>query len=150
MVLLTVLMLVACSSPSVLPLLRVTQQAITTEISLLDAEKSRDQSILAERQRSLAAAFDADLRQQQALDADWVREATTGYVAAREALLQHEAAVERERSQRAANLRAAADAQSRAIHLIELEDGLWRALPWPGLELNATPTTSSHREYPNP
>lgn len=123
------LVLGGCSMPSVLPLLRLSQEAIEAEAHHLAGERQRDAALLTERQLALSAAFDADLRQRPDLDAEWVRQAAGGYVAAREALLRHDEAVGRERAQRAANLRAAAEAQARAIALLELQDGLWQR-PW--------------------
>lgn len=118
-----------CTTPSVLPLLRLGQEAMEAEARHLADERQRDAALLTERQRALSAAFDADLRQRPDLDAEWVRQAAAGYVAAREALLRHDEAVARERAQRAANLQVAAEAQARAIALLELQDGLWQR-PW--------------------
>jgi hypothetical protein len=57
-----------------------------------------------------------------------VLEATTVYVAARDAVIRHEQSLTRERDNRADNLRAAATATRRAILLIEQQDGLLRGL----------------------
>jgi hypothetical protein len=124
--LLALLALSGCATPSVLPLLRLSHEALEAEARHLADERQRDAALLLERQRALSAAFDADLRQRADLDAQWVRQAATGYVAAREALLLHDAAIARERAQRAANLQAAAEAQARAIALLELQEGLWQ------------------------
>ncbi len=142
-----VMLLSACTSPSILPLLRATRQAVESEITYLDAERQRDDAVLTERQRALAAAFDADMTRQQTLDPQWVREAVNVYATAREALLRHDMSLQDERSQRASNLRAAVEAQDLAISLLELQEGLWQRLPWPGLGLSSSSTL--YLEYPN-
>lgn len=58
----------------------------------------------------------------------WVLEATTVYVAARDALIRHEQSLAQERGNRADNLRAAAAATHRAILLTEQQDGLLRGV----------------------
>lgn len=142
-----VMLLSACTSPSILPLLRATRQAVESEITYLDAERQRDDAVLTERQRALAAAFDADMTRQQTLDPQWVREAVNAYATAREALLRHDMSLQHERTQRASNLRAALEAQDLAVSLLELQEGLWQRLPWSDLGLSSSSTL--YQEYPN-
>lgn len=114
------------SPPSVAPLLRVAERAMRDEAARLDDDDAkRDTAQMDQSRQALAAAFDADLGEQAAkLDAQWVRDAVAGYVAAREALLRHEAKLHDERASRSDNLRAAAEAQDKAIQLLENQDAL--------------------------
>lgn len=120
----------ACASPpSLLPLLRVANRAIAQESQLLNADGDRAAAWLDDQRATLAAAFEADLREQANLDPQWVLTATQAYTAAREALARHEAALDRERSTRRDNLRAASEAIRRAIDLTELQDQLFADIP---------------------
>ena len=58
------------------------------------------------------------------LDAQWVRDAMEVYVPTREALVRHEASLTAERRTRQDNLRTAAEAQQRALELLEQQDKL--------------------------
>lgn len=115
----------ACTAPpSVSPLLRMAEEAMRAESQRLAADVERDVQRIDQTRAALAAAFDADLRQRDALDARWVTDAAEVYAAAREALARHEMALRRERDQRAANLHVAANATRRAVQLIERQDAL--------------------------
>jgi len=117
--------LTGCASPpSVMPLLRITQDTLRAEAGRLNEETARDRQTIEQTRRSLEDAFVADLREQRALDPAWVNEATTVYVAVREALLAHEMTLRQERLQRADNLLAAEQATQRAIDLLEQRDQL--------------------------
>ena len=117
-----------CSSPpSVAPLLRVSQQAMLAEVEQLNVDVTRDAEQMRQSRVSLDAAFDADMDRIEnlgELDATWVREAMGVYVPTREALVRHEAALATERLARQDNLRAAAEAQQRALQLLEQQDRL--------------------------
>ena len=118
-------LLVGCASPpSVAPLLRVVDAELRREAQRLELDARRDAEAVDQARRSLADAYDGDLARREALTAEWVRDATDVYVAAREALVRHEMNLRAEREQRARNLHAAGEAQRRAIQLIEQHDGL--------------------------
>lgn len=117
------LVLVGCGSPpSVLPTLRVVQEAIEAEAEHVQRDTQRDQLVLTQTLDSLERAFDADLETRAELDRVWVKQAVTGYTAAREAVLEHGRRVADERAVRRDNLAAMAEAQSRAIVLLESQD----------------------------
>jgi hypothetical protein len=116
------------SPPSVTPLLRVTERALISESARLNDDAERDSQYARQTLRSLKDAYDRDLEQADGLTADWVRDATSVYVAAREALLRNEIARAHERRQRSDNLQAAASATRRAIGLIEQQDKLLNAV----------------------
>jgi hypothetical protein len=119
------LLLASCTSPpSVAPLLRSAEQALTQEARLLQDDAARDAQQLAQTQATLAEAFEADLRECPQLTAPWVLEATDVYVAAREELIRHDAMLTQQRQTRVDNLRLAAQAQQRAIELLERQDQL--------------------------
>lgn len=116
---------VGCTtSPSVTPLLRLSHDAVTAEAARLREDVAQQRAGFDQTRNALADAYEADLRNRTALDADWVLEATTVYVAACEALLEHEAAQRQAREQRADNLDAAAEATERAAALLEQRDQL--------------------------
>ena len=116
---------IGCTSPpSVAPLLRVTQAALEAEASQLEADAHRDAQWIDQTRTALAQAYEADLAQTDELSVQWVRDATSVYVAAREALLQHEMNLKQQRMQRAANLRAANLATQRAQAMLEQQDAL--------------------------
>ena len=126
--------------PSVVPLLRVVDQALTREANRLAEDGARDVQFIEQTRRSLEAAFDADLLQTDQLSVQWVRDAVGVYVSAQEALLRHEMKLQTDRGQQKENLLAAAQAQRRAISLIEQQDqlitqavgfDLWRILSNP-------------------
>ena len=122
----TLLCLVAgCTSPpSVVPLLEYTAAAIEAEAAQLVNGSAVERERVAHAERSLDAAFAADLRETDTLTIDWVSEATAVYVAAREALIRHELELQRQREARAEQLRSAALAQRRAIELLQQRDRL--------------------------
>ena len=126
--LLLMMMFAGCTAPpSVSPLLRVSQLAMQREIQHLQTDRMRDEEHLRQTRQSLDVAFEADLeRIDQAgdLNAQWIRDAMLVYVPAREALLRHEATLEQERLTRMDNLQAAAEAQQRALQLIENQNAL--------------------------
>ena len=115
----------ACTAPpSVAPLLRVAEKAMTDEAARIEGDTSRDAAQAEQVRASLSAGFDADLAANKKPTAEWIKDAAEGYAAARESLARHEAAMRVERDARADNLRAAAEAQRRAISLIEQQDAL--------------------------
>ena len=125
------------SPPSVVPLLELTRRTVLDEAGRLESDAEREARYLQEAKRQLARAYHADLTQRAApsgvgegesgvghLDAEWVDEATRGYVLAHEEIVRAELAAKGERAARADNLRAAAEAQTRAIRLIQQQDRL--------------------------
>jgi hypothetical protein len=128
-VFLSPVLLMGCSTPpSVAPLLRVTERALVAESGRLQEDAERDKTYTRQVLGSLDDAYRRDLEQAETLTPGWVLEATTVYVAARDAVIRHEQSLTRERDNRADNLRAAATATRRAILLIEQQDGLLRGL----------------------
>lgn len=114
-----------CSAPpSVAPLLRVAGKAINEESQRLAGDADRDRANVRQSLGMLEDAFERDLEQTPELSAEWVRDATVVYVAAREALIRHEQALKQERDIRAANLRSAGAAINRAVSMIEQQDRL--------------------------
>jgi hypothetical protein len=125
------------SPPSVTPLLRLSREAITAEMQHLQDDAAVQRTLIEQRQLALADAFEADLGaadQEGALNADWVREATQVYVLARETLVKQQQSREQTYAQRIDNLDAAAQAQDRAIAVLERQDELvqrvWGMSPW--------------------
>lgn len=112
------------SPPAVTPLLRVVDQTLRKEAAWIEAEAVIDSQRAEQTRRVLADAYRADLRQRDTLDVAWVEEATTVYIAAREAVLRNEFDQKAARQQRTTNLRSAAAAQRRAIYLLERQDDL--------------------------
>lgn len=128
-VLLASVLLAGCSTPpSVAPLLRVTERALVEESGRLAEDAERDRVHTRQVLGSLDDAYRRDLEQAEALTPGWVLEATTVYVAARDAVIRHELTLAQERGNRADNLRAAATATRRAILLIEQQDSLLRGV----------------------
>ena len=118
-------LLAGCTSPpSAVPLLRFAERAMRAEAGRLRLDIDRDVEHLRQTRMALESAFEADLNDQDDLEANWVRDATRVYVAAREALVRHEQELEQERRLRAGNLLTAADAQQRAVSLLERQDQL--------------------------
>lgn len=116
------------SPPSVAPLLRVTERALLEESDRLGQSVERDKDYTRQTLRVLEDAYHRDLMQADELTPQWVREAISVYVAARESLLEHEMTLIREHETRAENLRDAALATQRAIALIEQQDNLLRGV----------------------
>jgi len=110
--------------PSVAPLLRVTERALLDETARLEDDAQRDTIYTQQTLRTLEDAYNRDLDQAEALTPDWVRDATSVYVAARETIVIHQQALTRGRLDRADNLKAAAAATRQAIALIEQQDKL--------------------------
>ncbi len=124
-VLMALLLAGGCTSPpSVVPLLRVTERALLDESARLTSDAERDNAFAQQSLLTLEDAFSQDLEQVQTLTPDWIREATSVYVTARETIVRHQRAVAQERLDRADNLRSAASATRRAIALIEQQDTL--------------------------
>ena len=116
-------LLSACTSPpAVIPLLEVTRRTLDGEAQRLAADAERDAAYFAQSRAALEEAYQLDLAQRETLDTPWVAEATSAYVAAREELVRAEARAAAARAQRADNLRAAAEAQGRAMGLLEQQD----------------------------
>jgi hypothetical protein len=112
-----------------MPLMQVTLQTLAEESKHLESDAVRDADFLRQNQMALADAFDRDLEQREPpLDPQWVREATAVYVAAREALLQHEFNRRQARATRRDNLAAAGRAQARAMQLLAMQDRNVRSL----------------------
>ncbi len=121
----TALVLGGCTTPpSVAPLLRVTEQALLRESDRLRDDAERDAEYVRQTLRILEDAYSRDLDQVEFLTPDWVREATSVYVTAREIIIRHQNALARERNHRSDNLKTAALAARRAIVLIEQQDRL--------------------------
>jgi hypothetical protein len=112
------------SPPSVVPLLEQTQRVLREERRLLAADAERSEAWFDQQRSALAAAFEADLAARDALNAEWVRTGVTAYVAAREALVEQETQLARQRQVRMQNLDLASLAQRRAIALIQQQDDL--------------------------
>jgi hypothetical protein len=120
-----VLCLCACGAPpSVTPLLRVSRDALLQEAQRQSVDLQREQMHIEQNRAALRSAFAADLAGRQQLDPAWVSDAAEMYAAAQAALANESARREAERLARADNLRAAAEAQSRAIALIEKQDAM--------------------------
>lgn len=116
---------VGCSAPpSVAPLLRVTDRALHDEAGRRVQDTERDRAYLRQSLDALEDAYERDLAEAPELTPQWVSEATAVYVAAREAVLENEHAMIRERETRAENLTTARAALDRAINLIEEQDRL--------------------------
>lgn len=123
--LICVLTLFGCSTPpSVTPLLRVTERALLDEVQRLQADARRGDEAMRASLASLEDGYNRDLEQAEALTPTWIREATTVYVAAREAVIEHRAEVAHEHDTRADNLMAAAESVRRAADLIDRRDRL--------------------------
>jgi hypothetical protein len=128
-VLLAVTALAGCATPrSVAPLLRVTERALIEASQRLAEDAERDREYARQTLGSLENAYRQDLEGTRELTPAWVLEATAVYVAAREAVLEHQQALATERDIRADNLRAAASATRRAIVLTEQQDGVLRGV----------------------
>ncbi|MEM1108720.1 MAG: hypothetical protein AAGH99_08525 [Planctomycetota bacterium] len=122
----TSLVLAGCGTPpSVMPAMRVVEQALLKEAEhLARADAARDRLMLDTARQHLRRGYLADLRQSETLDHGYVEDATAVYVAAREALLQQYFDLTRARQTRIDNLRVAAEAQSRAILILDNQDRL--------------------------
>ncbi|MEM8737665.1 MAG: hypothetical protein AAGG38_04205 [Planctomycetota bacterium] len=118
--------LVGCGSPpSVVPVLRSVGQTLMQEAERIETvEGVRDGLYLDRVRADLREAYRADLASSTSLTVRWVDEATTVYVAAREALLRQELEQAASRATRAENLRLAARAQARAVAVLEQQDRL--------------------------
>lgn len=118
-------LMVGCTAPpSVTPLLRVAARAMREEAARVEEDAKRDQAQIEQSRQTLATAFEDDLDQRTSFDRPWIKDAAEAYAAAREELARHAAALRDERAQRTENLRAAAQAQERAIALLERQDEL--------------------------
>jgi uncharacterized protein YukE len=124
-----VMVVAGCAAPpSVTPLLRVTHAVLEDEAQRLAADAERVAQRHERQRADLAAAFERDLRERRDLDEAWVGEAVRVYVAAREAVTAQAADTREAYADRIDNLRAAGEAQERAVILLEHQR---RALPWP-------------------
>jgi len=129
LVLIAATITLGCTSPpSVTPLLRVTERALLEESGRLSRNVERDKAYSRQTLGVLEDAYYRDLMKTEVLTPQWVREATTVYVAARESVIEHEVSLAREYEVRADNLRNAAAATRRAIALIEQQDSLLRGV----------------------
>jgi len=127
---LTTIFLGGCASPpSVAPLLEQAERVLRDERRLLATDAARSEAWFDQQRAALAAAFEADLADRDALTAEWVRTGVTAYVAAREALVEREMQLARQRQVRMQNLDLASLAQRRAIALIQQQDDLLRWMP---------------------
>jgi len=114
--------------PSIGPLLDLSGAVLDREAGRLDADAEAAHDRLELQASMLASAFDRDLNERATLNADWVSEAVSAYVAAREALVRQAAEVESSYAARVDDLRAAREAQRRAVSLLERQQTI---LPWP-------------------
>ena len=122
--------LTGCASPpSVSPLMQVVEQTLQQEQVMLQTDQQRATAWMDQQRATLAAAFDADMNEQQTLDKTWVHDQVAVYVAAREALLRHELELQRQHEQRRQNLADAMAAQQRAMQMIEQQDALLASVP---------------------
>jgi len=112
------------SPPSVVPLLETTRAALKQQVEHLETGIERDKTILHQRQQALERAFAADLAERDELTRQWVKEAAKGYVAGREAILKQHLKRRQQHRQRVRNLRAADEAQQRAVELLQRQDAL--------------------------
>lgn len=137
------LFLSGCSTPpSVAPLIRVTERVLLEESQRLARDAERDRVYTDQLLRSLEEAYGRDLEEAPGLTPAWVREATTVYVAAREAIVEHRDHLAQQRNDRIDNLNAAASAARRAVALVEQQDRLLGAAADPGLQrlININPS----------
>jgi len=124
-----VLLIAGCSTPpSVMPLLDITSGVLRDEAARLKGDAESAQRRLDAERASLAAAFERDLEQRDALDTDWVADAVSVYVAARDALTRHGHDLAEAYAARIDNLAAAREANRRARTLLEHHVNAW---PWP-------------------
>ena len=125
-ILLGVFITTGCSTPpSVAPLLRVAERALIEESERLEADARRDAEQMRGDLATLEDGFNRDLEQAEALTPQWVREATSVYVSARETVVRYQNAQIRDLNNRADNLKLAASATGRAISLVERQDRLF-------------------------
>lgn len=117
------------SSPSVVPLLNSVQRVLEQEAELVNSDAERQRGWLEQQKKSLQDGFGADLSAREKLDAVWVKDHTDVYVAAREALVEHEMRCNVAFGRRLENLAAAKRAQERAVGLIEEQDRLFERVP---------------------
>lgn len=123
------LLLAGCEAPpSVLPLLDVTAAVLRDEADHLERDAVRAADRLDADRRALAAAFERDLAERDALDAAWVADAVSIYVAGREALSRQRHTLVAAYAARQDNLAAAVEANRRAVTLLEHHA---RLSPWP-------------------
>ena len=128
-----VLLGAGCTTPPAAPrLLAVVDGVLEQEGVLVREEESRDAEMLAQARAGLEAGFEADLRSQTQLQAEWVLSASRVYAAALVELGKHEAKLAEERRVRLENLEVAREAQERARQLLEQQDALLGAA---GLDL---------------
>ncbi|NBC10749.1 MAG: hypothetical protein GVY24_03320 [Planctomycetes bacterium] len=106
------------------PLLRATAAALENEAAQLDTDRLRVAEHGRQTRAALDDAFAADLDTVEAMDRRWVLEAAQAYAAAREAVTLHEHDARAALDARETNLRRAAEAQRRAIALLEQQDRL--------------------------
>mgnify|MGYP006272639083 CR=1 FL=1 len=114
--------------PAVESLIRVSGEVLDREADRLAEDARRARADTARQQAALATGFDRDLEARDPLDKPWVRDAVSAYVAAREAVALNGRDVEASYANRIDNLRAAHQAQLRALALIERHRAAW---PWP-------------------
>lgn len=110
--------------PSVVPLLQLVDMELQAEALRLEEESDRDAAMIGQARERLSAGFEADLEQVEFPSVEWIRSASEAYAVAREALARHEMELQDARRRRADNLRAASEAQRRAILLLTQHDQL--------------------------
>jgi len=108
----------------VTPLLRATEAALEHEATRLDTDRARVTEHARQTRAALDDAFAADLDTVDVIDKQWALEAAQVYAAAREAVALHERDARAQLDAREENLRLAAEAQRRAIALLERQDRL--------------------------
>lgn len=117
------------SPPSVVPLLEQVHHVLADQQQDLQQRAEQDAVRFDQQRQMLQQAYEADLTARPQLDADWVRDGTAAYVTALEAMLRHELQLTDQLRTRGRNLELAADAQRRAIRLIQRQDELLERLP---------------------
>ncbi len=127
---LALVVLAGCASPpSVTPLMRVVASTLDTEAQRVDADIEQVMRWHTAQKQALRAGFEADLASQATLEPRWVSEHVLVYVTARELLLNNRLEQVAAAEQRRTNLELAAEAQRRAIGLIEQQDALLQRVP---------------------
>ncbi len=126
MLLMPLVLVAGCAAPrAVEPLLETGERVMVEEAERLEVDGGREARWLAQSRELLEEAYERDLLERGELEAEWVMQATRGYIAAREALLRHELDLERQRDRRRENLLEAAEAVARARELLARQGEIW-------------------------
>lgn len=120
---------VGCSTPaSVSPLLQVTERVLLGESDRIGRDIAIEKAHTDQTLSMLASAYRKDLDEAEALTPAWVDEATSAYVAAREAVIENETKRIAAHQTRAENLRSAMLAARRARQLLDRQDQLLQGI----------------------